>query len=167
MQEAGVAWRQKTTTSMVMGFGLLLHQGRERLDRFADPVGRAAEAAAAPVAVRSRKARLKYGLLLALAVAPAHAETDGYPTAARADYVIGCMAANGNTREALLKCSCAIDTIASLMPYADYEQAETALSLQAGGGVGGRVGLFRDPPQIKAVIEDLRKAQAEANLQCR
>lgn len=89
-----------------------------------------------------------------------------YPTAERADYVIGCMAANGNTREAMLKCSCAIDTIAGLMPYADYERAETALSLQL-GGVGGRVGLFRDPPQIKAVIEELRRAQAEANLQCR
>ena len=76
------------------------------------------------------------------------------------------MAANGNTREALLKCSCAIDTIAGLMPYSRYELAETALSLQAGGGVGGRVGLFRDPPQLKAVIEELRRAQAEANLQC-
>jgi hypothetical protein len=90
-----------------------------------------------------------------------------YPTSERADYVIGCMAANGNTREALLKCSCAIDTIAGLMPYSNYEQAETALSLQLGGGVGGRVGLFRDPPQIKAVNEELRRAQAEANLQCR
>jgi hypothetical protein len=90
-----------------------------------------------------------------------------YPTATRADYVLGCMAANGNTREALLKCSCAIDTIAGLMPYSHYETAETALSLQLGGGVGGRVGLFRDPPQIKAVIEELRRAQAEANLQCR
>jgi hypothetical protein len=76
------------------------------------------------------------------------------------------MAANGNTREALLKCSCAIDAIAALMLYSHYEQAETALSLQR-GGVGGRVGLFRDPPQIKAVIEELRRAQAEANLQCR
>jgi hypothetical protein len=105
-------------------------------------------------------------LLLALIAGPADAAGNDYPTSARADYVIGCMAANGNTREALLKCSCAIDTIASLMPYAHYEQAETALSLQAGGGVGGRVGLFRDPPQIKAVIEELHRAQAEANLQC-
>jgi hypothetical protein len=106
-------------------------------------------------------------LVLALAAGPACAEDNDYPTSARADYVIGCMAANGNTREALLKCSCAIDTIASQMPYSHYEQAETALSLQAGGGVGGRVGLFRDPPQIKAVIEELHRAQAEANLQCR
>ena len=106
-------------------------------------------------------------LFVSLVAGPAYAEDNDYPTSARADYVIGCMAANGNTREALLKCSCAIDTIASLMPYSHYEQAETALSLQAGGGVGGRVGLFRDPPQIKAVIEELHRAQAEANLQCR
>jgi hypothetical protein len=106
-------------------------------------------------------------VVLALAVSPACADGNDYPTSTRADYVIGCMAANGNTRESLLKCSCAIDTIASLMPYSQYERAETALSLQAGGGVGGRVGLFRDPPEIKAVIEELRKAQAEANLQCR
>lgn len=89
-----------------------------------------------------------------------------YPTSARADYVLGCMAANGNTREALFQCSCAIDTIAGLLPYGDYETAETALSLQVGGGVGGRVGLFRDPPEIKAVLERLREAQAEANLTC-
>lgn len=105
--------------------------------------------------------------MLAFTAAAAGAESNDYPTSARADYVIGCMAANGNTREALLKCSCAIDTIAALMPYSHYEQAETALSLQAGGGVGGRVGLFCDPPEIKAVIEELHRAQAEANLQCR
>lgn len=108
-----------------------------------------------------------YTLALILAAGPVRAGDNDYPTSTRADYVIGCMAANGNTREALLKCSCAIDTIAGLMPYPKYEQAETALSLQLGGGVGGRVGLFRDPPQIKAVIEQLRRAQAEANLQCR
>jgi hypothetical protein len=106
-------------------------------------------------------------VLLLGATGTASAQDHNYPTSERADYVIGCMAANGNTREALLKCSCAIDTIAALMPYSHYEQAETALSLQRGGGVGGRVGLFRDPPQIKAVIEELRRAQAEANLQCR
>lgn len=110
-----------------------------------------------------------------LPLAAGFASTDGraapaaqndYPTATRADYVLGCMAANGSKRETLFQCSCAIDTIASLMPYSDYEKAETALSLQTGGGVGGRVGLFRDPPEIKAVLERLRQAQAEANLTC-
>lgn len=104
--------------------------------------------------------------LIALSVAqPAAAEND-YPTPARVDFVIGCMAANNNTHEAMLKCSCAIDTIASLMPYADYEMAETALSMQAGTLGGDRVGLFREPPQMKAVIEELRRSQAEANLKC-
>ncbi len=102
----------------------------------------------------------------AAAAAQPAAPVNDYPTSARADYVLGCMAANGNKREALFQCSCAIDTIAALLPYGDYEMAETALSLQAGGGVGGRVGLFRDPPEIKAVVERLRAAQAEANLTC-
>jgi hypothetical protein len=102
----------------------------------------------------------------AQAAAGAPSSHNDYPTSARADYVLGCMAANGNTREALMQCSCAIDTIAGLMPYVDYEKAETALSLQTGGGVGGRVGVFRDPPWIKALLEQLRQAQAEANLQC-
>jgi len=118
--------------------------------------------------------RLRYhvvlgGMIALGALAPAVAAPppkNDYPTATRADYVLGCMAANGNTREALFKCSCAIDTSVRQMPYDDYEKAETALSLQVGGGVGGRVGLFRDPPEIKTVLEKLREAQAEANLTC-
>ena len=98
-------------------------------------------------------------------IGPAVAGND-YPTSETADYVLGCMAANGNTREALLKCSCSIDFIAKRLPFAQYEKAETALSLQHGGGVGGRVGLFRDPPEIKEAIEQLRQIQAEATLQC-
>lgn len=104
-------------------------------------------------------------VVLAMPVA-ARGDNNDYPTYARADYVIGCMAANGNTREALFKCSCALDVIAGLMPYSRYEEAETALSMQQGGGVGGRVGLFRDPPVIKQLLEELRRAQAEATLQC-
>jgi hypothetical protein len=119
-----------------------------------------------PRAAQRKRLCQALAALLLVAATSASAVDNDYPTSARADYVLGCMAANGNTREALLKCSCAIDTIASLMPYSRYEQAETALSLQAGGGVGGRVGLFRDPPQLKAVIEELHRAQAEANLQC-
>ena len=57
------------------------------------------------------------------------ATEDGYPTVARVDYVLGCMAANGNTREVMAKCACSIDVIASLLPYADYERAETVLGM--------------------------------------
>jgi hypothetical protein len=113
-----------------------------------------------------RSVYLTAGGILAVFMGSAAAQADDYPTWARADYVIGCMAANGNTHQALMQCSCSIDVIASLMPYERYEKADTALSMQVGGGVGGRVGLFRDPPGIKDVIEQLRRAQAEANLQC-
>lgn len=98
-------------------------------------------------------------------LAPAAAAANDYPTAARVDYVLGCMAANGNTREAMRKCSCSIDVIAGLMPYARYEEAETALSMQA-GNLGERGAMFRDPPGIKDLLRQLRQAQAEANLEC-
>jgi hypothetical protein len=105
-------------------------------------------------------------MLVVLLTGPLSAAENDYPTSARVDYVIGCMAANGNTHEAMLKCSCAVDVIASLMPYAEYEKAETALSMQAGTVGGDRVGIFREPPQMKSVVEELRRSQAEANLQC-
>ena len=92
------------------------------------------------------------------------ATTNDYPTADRADYVIGCMAANGNTQEALMKCSCAIDTIAGRMPYKDYEEAKTALSLQVEGGP--RMSIFAHTPQMQTLIQNLHQAQAEANIQC-
>jgi len=93
---------------------------------------------------------------------PAH----DYPTAARADYVIGCLAGVGFKRDQLDRCACAIDTIADLMPYEDYDQASTILSMQQGGGLGARGGLFRDTPIAKERTEELRRAQAEASLRC-
>ena len=45
------------------------------------------------------------------------ADDGGYATAARAEYVFACMATNGGTQEALQRCSCAIDVIASVLPY--------------------------------------------------
>ena len=109
--------------------------------------------------------------LLALAAAhtPARAQVrhpvHDYPTAARADYVIGCLAANGFHRELLDKCSCGIDTIADLLPYDDYEKASTILSLQQ-GGLGERGAIMRDTPVAKEATEKLRRAQAEVNLRC-
>jgi hypothetical protein len=103
--------------------------------------------------------------LMALVLAGAAAAND-YPTVARADYVIGCMAANGNTRTALEKCACALDAIAEQLPYARYEEAETALRMQAAPTLGERGAIFRDPPHVRAAIEALREAQAEATLRC-
>jgi len=115
---------------------------------------------------------IRLSLLVAasvLAASAAYAETrhpaHDYPTATRADYVIGCLASNGFKREFLERCACGIDTIADLMPYEDYQQAETVLSMQQ-GGLGDRGAMFRDTPVAKQRTEELNRAQAEVALQC-
>ncbi len=88
-----------------------------------------------------------------------------YPTATRADYVIGCLASNGFKRELLQKCACGIDTIADLMTYEDYQTAETVLQMQQ-GNAGPRGALFRNTPMAQDATDKLRRAQAEVNLRC-
>ena len=104
-------------------------------------------------------------LAVSLLGAQRGASANDFPTAARADYVIGCMAANGNTRLALERCACSLDAIAEQMPYPRYEAADTALRMQA-GNLGERSAVFRDPPGVRAAVEDLRRAQADATLRC-
>ena len=104
-------------------------------------------------------------LVLAGAAAAPPARANDYPTAARADYVLGCMAANGNTRLALERCACSIDAIAEQIPYNRFEAADTVLRMQA-GNLGERGAVFRDPPGVRTSVEDLRRAQAEATLRC-
>jgi hypothetical protein len=103
--------------------------------------------------------------LVPLSAVPAWAEViNDYPTAARADYVFGCMASNGETREALDKCSCSIDVIATIIPYDSYVRAETTLSM---GQVPGENGaLFRQSEPAHQALNELRRAQAEAEVRC-
>jgi len=110
--------------------------------------------------------RLALALLsMPLLLMPLPGLAHDYPTVALADYVLGCMAANGNTRLALERCACSIDAIAEQLPYARYEAADTVLRMQA-GNLGERGAEFRDPPAIRATVEALRRAQAEATLRC-
>ena len=68
--------------------------------------------------------------VLVTTAAMAHADqVNDYPTSARAEYVFGCLKANGETRQAIDQCSCSIDVIASLLPYDRYVTAETVLSM--------------------------------------
>ena len=57
-----------------------------------------------------------------------------YPTDARAEYVFACMATNGQTQDALRRCSCSIDAMASILPYDRYVSAETVLRMRQGAG---------------------------------
>ena len=98
-------------------------------------------------------------------VAISHAEeANDYPTSARAEYVFGCLKANGETRQAIEQCSCSIDVIASLLPYDRYVTAETVLSMaQVRGNLGGE---FRTSEHATNALNDLRRAQAEAEVRC-
>lgn len=104
-------------------------------------------------------------LALAAISVPARAQDlNDYPTSARAEYVFACMKANGETRRALEQCSCSIDILASLLPYERYVNAETVLSMsQVIGNLGTQ---FRSTEQAKTAVNDLRRAQAEAEVRC-
>jgi hypothetical protein len=101
------------------------------------------------------------GLLTAMPVV-----AQNYPTAALADYVFGCMASNGQTPEALEKCACSIDVIASIIPYEDYVEGETVLRMRQVPGGGEKMALFRDTAMAKDAVDRLRRAQIEAELRC-
>lgn len=91
-------------------------------------------------------------------------DVNDYPTSARAEYVFGCLKANGETRQLIEQCSCSIDIIASLLPYDRYVTAETVLSMsQVRGNLGGE---FRSSEQAASAVNDLRRAQAEAEVRC-
>ncbi|MCC3246320.1 hypothetical protein LG047_13490 [Methylocystis sp. WRRC1] len=94
----------------------------------------------------------------------AAADLNDYPTSARADYVFGCMKANGDTRLSLEQCSCSIDVIASILPYEGYVAAETVASVNQQAGQVGM--MMRNTGAARDVLETLRRAQAEAQVRC-
>jgi hypothetical protein len=102
--------------------------------------------------------------LMTMATIACAEEVNDYPTSARAEYVFGCLKANGESRQAIEQCSCSIDVIASLVPYARYVTAETVLSMsQVRGNLGGQ---FRTSEQASGALNELRRAQAEAEVRC-
>jgi hypothetical protein len=111
--------------------------------------------------VRIVAALMGMGMMAATAQAQ---EINDYPTSARVEYVFGCLKANGETRQAIEQCSCSIDVVASLVPYARYVTAETVLSMsQVRGDLGGP---FRTSEQAANALNELRRAQAEAEVRC-
>ncbi len=114
-----------------------------------------------------RTALWAFGIVAA--AAPVSGQTmserlNDYPTETRADYVFGCMAANGQSRAVLSKCACSIDVIASILPFRKYVEAETVLSLQQAGGE--QMSMFKSAAMPRTMVADLRRAQAEAEMLC-
>jgi len=103
-------------------------------------------------------------LILAASASVAAADTNDYPTEARADYVFVGIKPNGENPDMLRRCSCSIDVIASLLPYDRYVAAQTVASMNQ---VHGQIGtMFRASEQSKSMLADLHRAEAEAEIRC-
>jgi hypothetical protein len=74
------------------------------------------------------------------------------------------MAVNGQTPDALRRCSCSIDVVASILPYERYVAAETVLAMRQ--TTGERVGMMRTAESANAMVQELRRAQAEGEIRC-
>ena len=113
------------------------------------------------------RSTLVCAILLACTIgsaAPQQAQANAYPTDVVADYVIGCMAANGETQDNLRRCSCSIDTVASILPYETYERADTIIRMA--GVAGDNTSMFREMTMLKKMVDQLRLAQIEADFRC-
>jgi hypothetical protein len=110
---------------------------------------------------------LSVGVLIAAALIPAsHSRAAGndYPTEARVDYVLGCMAANGQSRLIMRRCACSIDYIAKRMSYDDYVAVKTVQRLRRQGGE--RTSIFRDSETANTLVDEFRRLQVQADLEC-
>jgi hypothetical protein len=86
-----------------------------------------------------------------------------YPTATRGDYIYGCMLVNGSTPDVLEKCACSIDVIASILPFKQYEEAATLLSVRQRGG---EQVAYMYAPAMQEKVRNMKRAQIEGEIRC-
>lgn len=86
-----------------------------------------------------------------------------YPTNVRGDYIYGCMLVNGQSRDVLDKCACSIDVIATVLPYKEYEEAETIMSVRQRGGESVA---YMYAPAMLEKVKNLKRAQVEGEIRC-
>jgi PBP1b-binding outer membrane lipoprotein LpoB len=94
--------------------------------------------------------------------------TNDFPTLTRVEYVLSCMKEKGgNNYDNMYHCVCAVDRIAANMSHEDFLQAETFETNKSLGGERG--GAFRDPLQVPALGDKVKKLKAvldDANTTC-
>ena len=109
--------------------------------------------------------RLLAASALLLGVGHVPAQAHDYPTADRVLYVQACMRDNpGPHYEMLNKCACALDKIASTVPFDDFIDMNTATNANSIGGERGNS--IRDVEVMQVVIRKYRKIQADAKQGC-
>lgn len=114
-----------------------------------------------------RAAALPLALALGLGSAlPALAQQlPGYPTVDRVLYVQECMRQHpGPNYEMVNKCACALDKLASELPYEDYVTMNTATNANTIGGERGNQ--IRDTDLLQQQIRKYRQLQSAAKKSC-
>ena len=106
----------------------------------------------------------RYAAPLFLLAFAGGANAHDYTTVDRVEYVLECMRANGGEQQYLYKCACVIDTIAKEMTYDDYVESSSVARYQ--GMAGERMGVFRDPENMKDAAKRYRTLLAGAKKQC-
>lgn len=104
-----------------------------------------------------------FALALCMGARDAGAET-AYPTVTRAEYVLACLASNGDSRDNMFRCACAIDYIASEISLTEYDQVETILRMR--DVPGERTGMFRDVPWINQTLNKSDAVERKASTAC-
>lgn len=88
-----------------------------------------------------------------------------FPTQARVEFVLGCMASHGGqTYETLYSCVCVIDKIAAKIAYEEFLEGEVFAQLRSTPGERG--GMFRDPDQARSLVDKVEKITADASKSC-
>jgi hypothetical protein len=125
--------------------------------------------------MKNKHSRLVYLLALGILHTPlavsdecnksSNDQSQKYPTSAKVDYVIGCMASNGQSHDVMQKCSCSIDLIEKKIPYDEYVQISTLLSLQQMSNAG-RNAIYKSSTWSQKAVAKLRDVQADSTLRC-
>ncbi len=109
------------------------------------------------------RSRCLAALILA-AIAPCAAAHD-YPTADRVVFVQACMRDHpGPHYEMINKCACAIDKIASTVPFDEFVDMNTATNANTIGGERGSY--IRDVELLQKDIRKYRRILGEAKKSC-
>jgi hypothetical protein len=133
------------------------------MNRYTSPrrlrwIAAAAALVAFSVGAAPRHAAPKHAAPAKEAAAPK--ETNDFPTQARVEYVMQCMAEHGGQNlDNMYHCVCAVDKIASRMNYQDYSEALVFTYMFDTPGEKG--GEFRDPPKSKELRDKLKAAKKE------
>ena len=104
------------------------------------------------------------GLLLVGLLSPL-AQANDFPTAERVLAVQSCMRQHeGPFHEMLHKCSCALDTLASQLSFAEYVELSTIANAMTIAGERGNG--MRDNESLKAPLARFKRMNQEANKAC-